>query len=199
MSLAQEKEIKRYIQKSLDGDPKAFEWIVRKYQKRLYYTILQIVMNHEDASDILQDTFVKAYTKLSTYDQAFPFYPWLYRIAINTTINFKKQKNRNRLYSLNDNDNNHKLDLSKPANQIFDAEEQELIKDLKKALEKIPNEQRMVFVLRVREGLSYQEISEHLQISMGTVMSRLARARNKLRVLLKEYVGNNLNGAKYEL
>ncbi len=199
MSLAQEKEIKRYIQKSLDGDAKAFEWIVRKYQKRLYYTILQIVMNHEDASDILQDTFVKAYTKLSTYDQAFPFYPWLYRIAINTTINFKKQKNRNRLYSLNDNDNNHKLDLSKPANQIFDAEEQELIKDLKKALEKIPNEQRMVFVLRVREGLSYQEISEHLQISMGTVMSRLARARNKLRVLLKEYVGNNLNGAKYEL
>lgn len=199
MSLAQEKEIKRYIQKSLDGDAKAFEWIVRKYQKRLYYTILQIVMNHEDASDILQDTFVKAYTKLSTYDQAFPFYPWLYRIAINTTINFKKQKNRNRLYSLNDNDNNDKLDLSKPANQIFDAEEQELIKDLKKALEKIPNEQRMVFVLRVREGLSYQEISEHLQISMGTVMSRLARARNKLRVLLKEYVGNNLNGAKYEL
>lgn len=190
MNLDNEKNVLKYIKKALSGDANAFEWIVRKYQKRVYFTVLQMVTNHDDANDVLQDTFIKAYTKLDTYNSHYPFYPWLYRIAINTALNYQKKKERNRLLSLDDSDNNH-IDLAKPANQINDMEGVELLIKLKESLGKLPPEQRTVFVLRVREGLSYQEISLCLDISMGTVMSRLSRAREKLRALLQNYLETN--------
>ncbi|MFQ5865650.1 MAG: RNA polymerase sigma factor [bacterium] len=184
-----EKDVLRYIQKTLSGDGKAFEWIIRKYQKRIYFTVLQLVMNHDDADDVLQDTFIKVYTKLNTYDTEYPFYPWLYRIAINTALNHQKKKARNRALSLDDIDgNNHTIDFSESPKQMHDMVGGELVAGLKEALNKIPLEQRTVFILRVREGLTYQEISESLEISMGTVMSRLSRARDKLRVLLQSYL-----------
>ncbi len=184
-----EKDVLGYIQKAISGDSKAFEWIIQKYQKRIYFTVLQLVMNHEDADDVLQDTFIKVYTKLDTYDSQFPFYPWLYRIAINTALNHQKKKARLRALSLEDIDgNNHSNDLSESPKQMHDMVGGELVTKLKEALGKIPPEQRTVFILRVREGLSYQEISESLEISMGTVMSRLSRARDKLRVLLQGYL-----------
>ena len=187
-----EKDVLRYVRKSLSGDAKAFEWIIRKYQKRLYFTVLQVVMNHEDADDILQDTFIKAYTKLDTYNESFPFYPWLYRIAINTSLNHQKKKARLRAISLDDLDGNgQQADLAESPTQMFDTEGTELVAKLKAALGKIPYEQRTVFILRVNDGLSYQEISETMDISMGTVMSRLSRARDKLRILLEEYVETN--------
>lgn len=184
-----EKDVLKYIQKALSGDANAFEWIIRKYQKRVYFTVLQLVMNHDDADDVLQDTFVKVYTKLGTYDAQYPFYPWLYRIAINTALNHQKKKARIRALSLDHVDgNNHTSDLSESPKQMHDMVRGELVIKLKEALNKIPPEQRTVFILRVKEGLSYQEISESLEISMGTVMSRLSRAREKLRVLLQDYL-----------
>ncbi len=74
MEPSNEKDVLKYVRRSLSGDAKAFEWIIRKYQKRIYFTVLQVVMNHEDADDMLQDTFIKAYTKLGTYNESFPFY-----------------------------------------------------------------------------------------------------------------------------
>jgi len=187
-----EKNVLKYVRGSLSGDAKAFEWIIRKYQKRIYFTILQVVMNHEDADDMLQDTFIKAYTKLGTYNERFPFYPWLYRIAINTSLNHQKKKARLRAMSLEDLDGNgHQADLAESPTQMFDMEGSELVDKLKTALQRIPYEQRTVFILRVNDGLSYQEISETMDISMGTVMSRLSRARDKLRILLEEYVETN--------
>ncbi len=187
-----EKDVLKFVQRSLSGDAKAFEWIIRKYQKRIYFTVLQVVMNHEDADDMLQDTFIKAYTKLDTYNESFPFYPWLYRIAINTCLNHQKKKARLRAMSLDDLDGNgHHADLAESPTQMFDMEGSELVDKLKAALKKIPYEQRTVFLLRVNDGLSYQEISETMDISMGTVMSRLSRARDKLRILLEEYVETN--------
>ena len=187
-----EKDVLKYVRRSLSGDAKAFEWIIRKYQKRIYFTALQVVMNQEDADDMLQDTFIKAYTKLDTYNEGFPFYPWLYRIAINTCLKNQKKKARLRAMSLDDLDGNgHQADLAESPTQMFDMEGSELAGKLKVALKKIPYEQRTVFVLRVNDGLSYQEISETMDISMGTVMSRLSRARDKLRILLEEYVKTN--------
>lgn len=184
-----EKDVQRYIQKSLAGDAKAFEWIVRQFQKRIYYAALQIVMNHDDADDVIQETFIKAYTKLHTYDACYPFYPWLYRIAINTSLNHQKKKLRQRTLSIEELDTNHNhADLSETPTQAFESEGSELIDRVKDALENIPAEQRTVFLLRVRDELSYQEISETLEISIGTVMSRLSRAREKLRNLLQDFL-----------
>ncbi len=188
-SSVNENDVLNYIKKSLSGDANAFEWIIRKYQKRIYFTVLQLVMNHDDADDVIQETFIKAYTKLDTYDESYPFYPWLYRIAVNTALNYQKKKARTRAFSLDDLDgNNHQLDLAESPQQTFQAEGGELLSKLKEALGKIPAEQRVVFLLRVREELSYQEISDALQISIGTVMSRLSRARDKLRLLLNGYL-----------
>lgn len=183
-----EKDVLKHIQKSLSGDADAFEWIVRKYQRRIYYTVIQMVMDHEDTNDIIQETFIKVYTKLDTYDPTYPFYPWLYRIAINTTLNHQKQKKRNQLLSLDDNNGHHKPDFATGPMQMREMEGDELIKGVREALRKIPAEQRMVFMLRVRDELSYQEISEQLEISIGTVMSRLSRAREKLRMLLNHHL-----------
>ena len=179
-----------YVRRALAGDSRAFEWIIRTYQKRLYYSVLQIVANHDDANDVLQDTFVKAYRKLDSYDEQYPFYPWLYRIAINTSLNHQKRKKRNRAVSLEEIDANghHDIQLSEAPKQMFDMMGGELVAGLRDALNKIPVEQKTVFMLRVHDGLSYQEISDTLDISMGTVMSRLSRAREKLRVLLQHYI-----------
>ncbi|MCG8606665.1 sigma-70 family RNA polymerase sigma factor [bacterium] len=192
MGSLREKDVQNYIQKSLSGDARAFEWIVRKFQKRIYYAVLKMVMNHDDANDVLQETFIKAYTKLNTYDDSYPFYPWLYRIAINTSLNHQKKKHRLRALSLDnlENNNNHR-DLSESPKQMFDTEGGELIDKVKQALGKIPPEQRAVFLLRVRDELSYQEISDTLEISIGTVMSRLSRAREKLRNHLHEFLATN--------
>ncbi|MFQ5750669.1 MAG: RNA polymerase sigma factor [bacterium] len=187
-----EKDVLKYIRESLSGEAKAFEWIIKKYQKRIYYTVLPLVMHHDDADDVLQETFIKAYTKLNTYDAQYPFYPWLYRIAINTALNHQKKKARLRALSLDEIDgNNHQSDLSESPQQMFEMEGSELVIKVKEALSKIPPEQRIVFNLRVREELSYQEISTTLEISIGTVMSRLSRARDKLRTLLQEYLEIN--------
>lgn len=189
MDSKSEKDVLRYIRKSLSGDARAFESIIKKYQKRIYFTVLQMVMNHEDADDVLQETFIKAYTKLSTYDDSYPFYPWLYRIAINTALNHQKKKARLRALSLDELDGNgHQAELAESPQQMYDMEGSELAVRLKLALQRIPFEQRTVFMLRVNEGLSYQEISDTLEISIGTVMSRLSRARDKLRTLLQSYL-----------
>ncbi len=189
MNLKNDRDVHKNIQKSLRGDSRAFEYIVHKYQKRIYFTVLQIVMNHDDADDIIQETFIKAYTKLSSYNADYPFYPWLYRIAINTSLNHQKKKARLRALSLDDLDNNnHRSDLAEAPRQMFDMAGGELIHHLKAALKKIPLEQRMVFMLRVNDGMSYQEISEQMDISIGTVMSRLSRARRKLKKLLQNFV-----------
>ncbi|MFQ5605603.1 MAG: RNA polymerase sigma factor [bacterium] len=189
METTQEKDVQKYIRKALTGEAKAFEWIIKNYQKRLYYSVLQMVMNHNDADDVIQETFLKAYTKLDTFDFNYPFYPWLYRIAINTALNHQKKKARTRTLSIDDLDgNNHHTELSESPRQMFETEGSELVNQLKRALNQIPPEQRAVFNLRVKDELSYQEISEVMEISIGTVMSRLSRARDKLRNLLQPYL-----------
>ncbi len=194
MGIKTEKNVQRYIQLSLNGDSQAFKWIIKQYQKRVYYTILQIVRNHEDADDALQETFIKVYTKLDTYNKRYPFYPWLYRIAVNTALNIQKKKSRQRELSIDDvesNGNGFQTNFMTAAPQVEDMEGRELATNLRNALNKIPDGQREVFLLRVNNGLSYQEISDELEISIGTVMSRLSRARSKLKDLLYEYVAIN--------
>lgn len=178
------------VKRALKGDGRAFELIVRKYQKQLYFTIRKIVSSHEDTDDILQETFIKAYHRLDTYKAEYPFYPWLHRIAVNTAINHYKKYGTREESSLNgmiDAGNPFPSNQRNPHHQVEQAELNELVKS---ALEKLPFEQKMVFILRTSEELTYEEISDRLNISIGTVMSRLSRAREKLRKLLRGYFVN---------
>jgi RNA polymerase sigma-70 factor (ECF subfamily) len=175
----------RLIQKATTGSKKAFEKLVLKYRKRIYFTVRKMVLDHSDTDDIVQDTFVKAYLNLNRFDDSYPFYPWLHRIALNTTLNFLNKKTRRKENFIVDGDEEYHETFRSVSNPEIEVQENELKEHLYSALKQIPSEQRTVFILRTSEGLSYQEISKQLDISLGTVMSRLSRAREKLKELLE--------------
>lgn len=182
-----ERNVQKLVKKAKAGDTRAFGEIVRLYQRRLYYAIAKIVLNHEDTDDVLQDTFLKLHQNLALFDINRPLYPWLLTIAMNLAINKKKWRQRkcedsleNVAFTLHNNPGT--------ALQEQELEKNELHTALRAALAELSLELRSVFVLRINEELSYEEISTMLGISKGTVMSRLARARKKLRLLLAPYL-----------
>ena len=176
----------KWVRKARKGNVKAFEKLVLKYQKRIYHAIRKIILDHDDTNDIVQDTFVKAYSNLHRFDEKFCFYPWLHRIAINTTINFKNKTSRLQLFSAQSDDDEINQFVKNGGNPLEEIIEAEFKEKVSEALQKLPLDQRMVFMLRTSEELSYQEISDQLDISIGTVMSRLSRARAKLKELLQK-------------
>ena len=178
----------RWVRKARTGNQKAFEKLVVKYQKRIYSTVRRMVLDHNDTNDIVQDTFVKVYTHLHRFDEQYPFYPWLHRIAINTALNHQKKRSRRKERFAIEGDVEFNKVESADENPLKETLHRELEDRVAEAMERLPFDQRTVFVMRTSEGLSYQEISEQLNVSVGTVMSRLSRAREKLRDLLKPYL-----------
>ncbi len=178
----------KWIRKAKQGNHTAFEKLVVKYQKRIYYSVRKMVLDHDDTNDIVQDAFVKAYSNLYRFDEQYAFYPWLHRIAVNTTLNFQTRLARTRSVSIDSDENEVKQFVENNEDPLASIMTNEMKKEINEALQQLPFDQRMVFILRTAEELSYQQISDQLDISMGTVMSRLARARAKLRELLQPYL-----------
>jgi len=178
----------KWVRKAKCGSHRAFEKLVLKYQKQIYFTVRKIVLDHDDANDIVQDTFVKTYQNLHRFDEQYPFYPWLRRIALNTTLNHQAKVHRKReSASISAAE---ALDQIEPetANPLKEMMHHELQDKIIEAMEQLPLDQRIVFTLRANEELSYQEIGAQLDISIGTVMSRLSRARAKLKEILQPYL-----------
>jgi len=173
------------IKKAKRGNSAAFDQLVLRYQKRIYYLAIKMVMNHQDADDVTQETFIKAYKNLDSFKEGYKFYVWLYRIAANTAINLIKKRKYigNSLDTLID-ENGFALPEHETPYRSF--EETELKSLVKTALNNLSPEARSVFLLRTSEGMSYQEIADTLNISIGTVMSRLNRTRGKLKKSLKK-------------
>ena len=175
------------------GDLKAYDELVKRYQERIYATIYHMTSNHEDANDLAQESFVKAYQALKSFKGGSSFYTWLYRIAVNKTINFLKQRKNRQHMSLNDLDFNaeHDPDLvalvsdKTPRRDIGLAELQE---KLNAALLKLSESHRMAVVLHDVQGLSHEEIAKIMHCNIGTVRSRLFYARQQLQALLADYV-----------
>ena len=162
--------------------------MVLKYQKRIYFLIRRMVLVHEDADDIVQDAFVKAYVNLHRFDEAYAFYPWLRRIAMNTMLNHFSRQSRRREKLPSVNEALSKRAPAGDADPLGDVIQRELETQVAEAVKRLPIEQRTIFVLRTNEGLSYHEIGEQLNLSQGTVMSRLSRARAKLKEWLQPYL-----------
>ena len=181
-----DKEDLRLVRKAKKGNQKAFEKLVVKYQRVIYSLVRKMVIDHENTNDIVQDMFVNAYRNLEHFNEQYSFYPWLHRIAINTTLNFVEKKRRYQdIFSRSENQEEYS---SQNGNSLENIIQNEYKKQIELALKKLPIEQRIVFILRTSEELSYQEISEQLDTSIGTVMSRLSRAREKLKELLQIYL-----------
>ena len=173
------------------GDLAAFEEIVRRYQRRVYATALRIVRRHELADEVAQEAFLRAFASLARFDLGRPFGPWVCRIAANLAVSHVRSPAAHE-QPLADPAPEAVSTTQGPLDRLLDDEAQAL---LGRALDALPTEQRAVFALRVFEDLSYREIAEALGIQMGTVMSRLARARERLREALTPYLGAALRRA----
>ena len=167
------------------GDLSAFEEMVRRYQRRVYGVALRIVRRHDVADDVVQEAFLRAHQALGRFDLSRPFGPWICRIAANLAVNHVRSP-RAREQGLPEAHAETPSGAAGPLEGVLDTEARE---ELSRALETLSPEQRAVFTLRVFEELSYKEIADALEISMGTVMSRLARARERLRAALASYLG----------
>jgi RNA polymerase sigma-70 factor, ECF subfamily len=184
------------IQRVRTGDPDAFSILVDRYQDRVHSVVRNYVYNQEDAVDIVQDTFVKAYQKLRTFDAESAFYTWLYRIAINTSIDFLRKRKTRNVESLDD-DKYREIgfepmsgDPGADPERVAVRAEQAAI--LRKAVSSLSHKLRAVAVLHDVEGLSQEEVAQILGIPVGTVKSRVSRARAELKYLLRGFVGETI-------
>jgi RNA polymerase sigma factor RpoE len=181
------------VRRAQRGDLPAYDDLVRRYQERIYATIYHMTANHEDANDLAQDTFVKAFNALKSFKGGSSFYTWLYRIAVNKTINFLKQRRHRSHMSLNDLDLNaeHDPDLvalvsdKTPRREAALAELQE---KLNEAMQKLSESHRLVVTLHDVQGLPHEEIAKIMDCNIGTVRSRLFYARQQLQAWLSDYL-----------
>jgi RNA polymerase sigma-70 factor (ECF subfamily) len=181
------------VRKARRGDLNAYDELVKRYQERIYATIYHMTSNHEDANDLAQESFIKAFQALKSFQGGSSFYTWLYRIAVNKTINFLKQRKNRYHLSLNDLDFNAEHDpdlvaLVSDKTPLRDAGLAELQKKLNEAMLKLSEPHRMVVVLHDVQGVSHEEIAEIVGCNVGTVRSRLFYARQELQGHLAEYM-----------
>jgi RNA polymerase sigma-70 factor (ECF subfamily) len=183
------------VLRAREGDRDAFAEIVRSNQRRIYAVAMRMTRRHEVADDITQDTFVRAYRNLGRFELGRPLRPWLTRIAVNLAINYLNgvAKREQPLYTEDipggPAERRPSREESLDSNPERSLESQELALDLERAVARLSQEQRTVFLLKVVEEMRYEEIAKLLGISEGTVMSRLSRARGRLKVMLAAHVG----------
>jgi RNA polymerase sigma-70 factor (ECF subfamily) len=187
LSPEEEKSIIRRVQ---DGDVAAFEDLVNAYKQKAYYVALGFVGNHEDALDLSQDAFVKAFKAIKTFDLNSPFFPWFYKIIKNHCLNYIKKNQRVRNDSLEELEEEtfaqFEDDRPDPRDMYADSETRT---QLWRAIDKLKPDFREIIIMKHFHNLSYKEIAEALDIPIGTVMSRLFNARQELRELMKEILG----------
>ena len=159
------------------GDPRAFESLVRKYERPVYNLALRMLKDRDDAMDVTQTAFVKAYEKLDSYDDKHGFFSWIYRIAINESINFSKRTRRQDEYESG-------VTAALAPTQETDRRADALSDEIEQAIEMLKIDYRMVIVLKHFQDFSYEEIAEVLRIPEKTVKSRLFSARQQLKEIL---------------
>lgn len=189
------------LHKAKNGDIYAFEDLISKYEKKVYNTVLRIIRDKEAAKDISQEVFIKVYKSLKNFDEKSKFSTWLYRIAVNTSIDeLRKNKNRYNNISLDnpdpEHDNTRQVEFEISGSKDTPEEKlikKEKIKELYKAINMLQEDQMILILLRDIQGLSYDEISDVTGIKIGTVKSKLNRARNALKelILQSELFSNN--------
>ncbi len=176
----------KWIEQSISGDTEAFGSLVSKYQNRLYNSMVHFLRDEAEAEDVVQESFVLSFTRLASFRGSSSFYTWLYRIAFNTAIS-RRRRRRPRVSVERDlGEAGTAMDDSGPQpGDRLDADER--AGQLHAALNRLNEQHRMILVLREMDELSYEEISEILDLPIGTVRSRLHRARSQLKDELSSY------------
>ncbi|MFA5704227.1 MAG: RNA polymerase sigma factor RpoE [Advenella sp.] len=178
------------------GDKRAFDLLVLKYQRKIMRLLSRMLNNQAEVEDIAQETFIKAYRALPQFRGESAFYTWLYRIAINTARNWLSSNQRKMLVSdtfetkegetFSQSDN--LIDIDTPESRMVSSE---IAHTVNKAIEDLPEDLRTAIVLREIEGLSYEEIAQTMECPIGTVRSRIFRAREAIATRLKPVLGQD--------
>ena len=172
-----DESLREIIEKARTGNKNAFATLVLRFQNQIFSVAYGIIANQQDAEDIAQETFIKAYNSIGKLNHVEGFYKWLLRIAVNTSINYKKSS----VFTPNvpiDEMNELVSQAQTPEEYV---EKREGIKELGSVLAELTSEHRAILVLREVQGLSYDEIANLFEIPLGTVKSRINHAREKLR------------------
>ncbi len=170
-----ENEILALVKK---GDAQAYQQIVKKYMQTAYYIALGFVHNHQDALDLSQESFIKAFRKIKSFDAERPFFPWFYRILKNLCIDhFKRIRRR------------MEIPLEESYFLIQDREDKEMKEAMWQGIKKLPFEQKEIIILRYFREYSYEEIAEITGKPIGTVMSSLHYAKKRLKDIVGKYLG----------
>jgi len=175
------------IQLVREGDLSAWGELIRIHQDRLYNSIVRVVGHPDRARDVVQDTFIQAIENISRFDGKSQFFTWLYRIAFNRAMSmYRKHKSEVSLEVARENAGDETMADSQdqPEDRVLQSE---LVEEVHQALEQLSAEHRAVIVLREIEGCEYEQIAEILEVSLGTIRSRLHRARSEMRRLLRGY------------
>jgi len=176
------------VQKCQSGELGAFEELVSRYHQKVYMVILGLLRNRDDAMEVAQETFFRAYRKIKSFEGGSSFYTWLYRIAVNIAIDTQRRQKRNLLDFRESMDEVFEEQHEVAKDPFSDVHEKELREKLLSAINDLTPEHKAVIVLRTLEGLSYKDIGEILGCSEGTVMSRLHYARKKLQEKLRVFL-----------
>jgi RNA polymerase sigma factor (sigma-70 family) len=181
------------VRRARRGSMSAYDELVRRYQQRIYATVYHMTSNHEDANDLAQEAFIKAFQVLKSFKGGSSFYTWVYRIAVNKTINFLKQRKHRTQMSLNDLDVNAENDpdlvaLISENTPRRDLNLAELQEKLNEAMQKLSEVHRLAVTLHDIQGVPHEEIARIMDCNIGTVRSRLFYARQQLQGYLSDYL-----------
>nr|AMP53415.1 sigma70-ECF: RNA polymerase sigma factor, sigma-70 family [uncultured bacterium] len=172
------------VRKVLGGDANAFETLVLEYEKNVYNIALRMTGNSEDAADMTQEAFIKAYNSLQSFRGDSKFSVWLYRIVSNVCLDFLRSKNRRPTVSLSvedDDGEDAQLDVADESQSPELLLDRKLTREsVRRGLDSLPPDYRQILLLREIQGLSYDEIAQALGLEVGTVKSRIFRARKRL-------------------
>jgi RNA polymerase sigma-70 factor, ECF subfamily len=209
LSISEKEATNRKMEKKLDlelvrrcqaGDETAFGELVERYQRKVFTIALGMVKNPEDAMDIAQDAFIKVHRYLKNFQGSSSFYTWLYRIVVNLCIDHLRRSGKRINMEFDDKighqdhlaDGNNMMANRNDTNPVKMLGRKELANRIQEAVDELPPYHRAVIVMREIEGLSYSEMAKAMNVSKGTIMSRLHHARQKLQQSLSEYLEGDL-------
>ena len=172
----------------LDGNSDAFAVIVERYQKQIFALAYRLGGDYDEAQDMAQESFIRVHHELHRYDTSRRFFPWMYRVAHNCCVNILQKRPRN--LTPIDELSDIQISTDERSNPGASYEKLERSAAINVAMQQLPEQYRLPLALKYLEGLSYQQISEQLDLPQSTIETRLFRGRVMLRKLLSEYIGN---------